>query len=163
MALASILGRLFSPGVHTARPVSRADGPHKNLLVALIADDFTRTCLEHECRVINVTPQNYETALAHYKPDLLFVESAWFGYRRAWQRRIASYPDRPDPGNADLVRVVEFAKDRGVPAVFWNKEDPVHFERFIDSARLFDVIFTVDANSVDRYKRAIGRPVRVHP
>jgi spore maturation protein CgeB len=47
--------------------------------------------------------------------------------------------------------------------VFWNKEDGVHFERFISSASMFDVIFTVDANCIERYRSRIGRDVVVKP
>jgi hypothetical protein len=45
--------------------------------------------------------------------------------------------------------------------VFWNKEDAVHFDRFIGSARLFDAIFTVDINCVPRYRAIVGPAVPV--
>ncbi|STY59581.1 Uncharacterized protein conserved in bacteria [Mannheimia haemolytica] len=72
------------------------------------------------------------------KKSILFVESAWQGYKNRWKYKIASYPERT---NEKLVRLVEKAKDKGIPTVFWNKEDSVHFDRFIDSAKHFDHIF----------------------
>ena len=40
----------------------------------------------------------------------------------------------------------------GIPTVFWNKEDSVHFDRFIDSAKHFDYILTVDSNCIGKYE-----------
>jgi spore maturation protein CgeB len=45
--------------------------------------------------------------------------------------------------------------------VFWNKEDPINYGMFIGTASLFDHVFTVDSDSVERYRRDLGHP-RVH-
>jgi spore maturation protein CgeB len=47
--------------------------------------------------------------------------------------------------------------------VFWNREDGVHFNRFISSAALFDHIFTVDQNCIPRYQEVVGPAVPVAP
>ncbi|MBB3015426.1 glycosyltransferase [Cupriavidus alkaliphilus] len=39
----------------------------------------------------------------------------------------------------------------------------MHFDRFIESARLFDHVFTVDSNAISRYKAVMGRDASVHP
>lgn len=138
-------------------------GPYRNLKVALIADELTRSCLAHECQVGDVTPSNYRLLFKLWRPDLLFVESAWNGAGDAWKFKIASYPDYPRRSNAALRNVVACARELGIPCVFWNKEDGVHFERFISSASLFDTIFTVDVNCVERYRSRIDREVLVQP
>ncbi|WP_235362780.1 CgeB family protein [Burkholderia sp. A9] len=61
------------------------------------------------------------------------------------------------------MKLVSTARDRGIPTVFWNKEDSVHFDRFIESAKLFDHVFTVDANAIPRYKKIMGERASVHP
>jgi len=138
-------------------------GAFRNLKVALIADELTRSCLLLECQVRDITPLNYKFLLKLWKPDVLFVESAWHGLGNAWKHKIASYPDRPERNNHALRKVVAYARELGIPCVFWNKEDGVHFERFFSSAALFDFIFTVDANSVPRYRALIGPAVPVTP
>jgi spore maturation protein CgeB len=138
-------------------------GTHSDLRIALVADELTASCLENVCTVLHLTPGTARRVLIRHRPDLLFVESAWQGHRQAWKYRIAAYPDHPERNNADLARVVGMAREMGVPAVFWNKEDDVHFERFIASARLFDHIFTVDERCVPRYRTAIDREVFVAP
>jgi hypothetical protein len=141
----------------------RPKGRFRNLKVGLIADELTRSCLSMECRIQDITPLNYAFVLKWWKPDVLFVESAWQGRGNAWKYRIASYPDRPDRHNKTLQRVVAYARDLGIPCVFWNKEDGVHFDRFISSASLFNYIFTVDENSVPRYRAILKPTVHVAP
>ncbi|MBE2897838.1 glycosyltransferase [Pasteurellaceae bacterium 20609_3] len=93
---------------------------------------------------------------------MLLVESAWKGYKNSWKYKIAAYPDVPKRNNHALVRLINRAKDKGIPTVFWNKEDSVHFNRFIDSARHFDHVFTVDENCIPRYKAVMGEDASVH-
>ena len=138
-------------------------GAFRNLKVALIADELTRSCLSFECQIRDITPLNYMFLLKLWKPDVLFVESAWHGLDNAWKHKIASYPERPERNNHALRKVVAYARELDIPCVFWNKEDGVHFERFFSSAALFDYIFTVDGNSVPRYRALIGPAVRVAP
>lgn len=142
-------------GVRSSRPMS-------TLRVALVADELTRSCLERECHVTNITPLNYRFQLKARRPDMLLVESVWQGYGNRWKFRVASYPDHPARTNQALVRVVEYAKELGIPTVFWNKEDGVHFDRFVSSARHFDHIFTVDENCVNKYRKVVAPEVTVN-
>ncbi len=132
------------------------------LSIGLIADELTSTCLSKQCRTLPVTPLNYRWVLRRHRPDMLFVESVWNGYRDAWKYRVASYPDHPRRNNRTLAKVVAYARDLGIPTVFWNKEDGVHFERFVESAKLFDHVFTVDETCIERYRTAMGEGASVH-
>lgn len=137
--------------------------PSSGLRIGLISDELTRTCLAHECQVFDLTPSNHSRVLTRHRPHLVFVESAWAGHRNAWKYRIAAYPDHPERSNAELARLVATARELGIPAVFWNKEDGVHFERFIASAMLFDHVFTVDSNCVARYRAAMPQVRTIEP
>ena len=131
----------------------------KKLRIALISDDLTRTCLEPEVNLFNITPWNYKIGLKYWKPDFLLVESAWNGYLFSWKGKIASYPQNQNKNT--LNKVVRYARELGIKCVFWNKEDGVHFERFISSASLFDFILTVDSNCISKYKERIKHDVKV--
>jgi len=126
------------------------------LKLAIITDDLTCVCLAQECKVMSVTPWNWRAVFSLWRPDILFVESAWTGHRASWKYGIAAYPDYPERTNTKLARVVAAARNAGIPAIFWNREDGVHFERFIDSAKLFDRVLTVDENMIPRYRAALG-------
>lgn len=158
-----LLDRWLARAPGLVRRVDRAQGTHRRLVVALVADELTRACLEHECTVLHLTPANASAALRRHRPHLVFVESAWAGHRNAWKYRIAAYPDHPERSNAELARLVATARELGIPAVFWNKEDGVHFERFIASAMLFDHVFTVDSNCVARYRAAMPQARTIEP
>jgi len=132
-----------------------------SLKIALVADELTSACLAAECHVMNVTPRNSSFVLRLWRPDVLFVESSWNGHRERWKYKIAAYPDYPERNNDALRRLVEAARSRGVPTVFWNREDGVHFDRFIGSARLFDAIFTVDEAMIPRYRDVVGSDVPI--
>ncbi|WP_225205313.1 CgeB family protein [Novosphingobium huizhouense] len=131
------------------------------LRIALVADELTRACLSHECTVLDVAGDDFSALSGAARPDLLLVESAWHGIGGSWKGRIARYPAWMLRSNRRLRALVAKARDLGIPAAFWNKEDGVHFPRFIDSARLFDHVFTVDANCLPRYRAEMGVQARL--
>jgi glycosyltransferase involved in cell wall biosynthesis len=122
--------------------------------VAAIVDEFTGLSLAPECELHHLTPDGWEAELTAARPQLLFVESAWRGRDGAWHNTVSRFP-------AELRSIVRWCTERGVPTVFWNKEDPVHFSTFLTTARAFDHVFTTDLDCVGRYKAALGHD-RVH-
>lgn len=128
------------------------------LRIAAVVDPFTEACLSPESELISLHRQTWRLQLELFRPDVLFVESAWRGRDSSWTRGIASYDGvaRHD----DLLRLVRYCRSRDIATVFWNKEDPVHFDRFVDAAVLFDVILTTDADCVPAYRRADGHGSR---
>lgn len=149
------------------------------LNIALISDELTQMALEHEAHVKVITPTNYKSVLnlKRGKIDFLFVESAWKGHKNRWKYGVATFPKvqkkqnflrkvykfyHISRGNKRLQKVVNYAKAHGIPTVFWNKEDGVHFDRFIESAKLFDHIFTVDENCIPKYKKLVSKETTVN-
>ncbi|OAB86242.1 glycosyltransferase [Janibacter melonis] len=128
------------------RPPRRPD-----LRVATILDDFSRLALSPEWSQIDITPTSWSDQIAG-GVDLLFVESAWHGNGAAWRYKLTG-PSAPAP---QLVALVEECRRREIPTVFWCKEDPVHFEEFLDTARLFDRVLTTDVEMVERYRERLG-------
>ena len=119
-----------------------------DLTVGVIGDEFTRTTLEGSFHTILLSRENWRKQFLSHSFDLLFVESAWEGNGGEWKRGVGHYSDDE---SADLRALVAYAKESGVPTVFWNKEDPVHFARFAPNAALFDHVFTTDANMIPEY------------
>lgn len=128
------------------RPVRRPD-----LRVAVVLDDFSRLALAPEWTQVEVTPAAWESQVAE-GIDLLFVESAWHGNGGTWRYQLTG-PSAPSPA---LVALVEHCRAAGVPTVFWCKEDPVHFDDFVDTAALFDHVLTTDVEMVPRYRERLG-------
>ncbi|WP_238999277.1 glycosyltransferase family protein [Segeticoccus rhizosphaerae] len=126
--------------------------------MAVILDDFSCLAFRYEWAQIEITPQNWYEELQARPVDLLFVESAWSGNDKAWLYHLTG-PTAPRPA---LVELVQWCRAHGVPTVFWNKEDPVHFEDFLDTARLFDHVFTSCVDVAGRYREELGHD-RVAP
>ncbi|MGO2735014.1 MULTISPECIES: CgeB family protein [unclassified Psychrobacter] len=128
----------------------------------LISDELTSLALvESSIRISYARGRNWSWLFKFFKPDLILVESAWRGHKDKWRYKIANYPDYPERNNVELRSFLEMADKYNIPAVFWNKEDGAHFNRFIDSASLFKYILTVDANCVERYRAILGKSVKV--
>ena len=128
------------PPVEPARP---------SLTVAVILDPFSELAFRYEWNQITFGPEDWREVLSRTRPDLLFVESAWQGRWRLHMTR----DDRPSP---QLVALVAWCHGEGIPTVFWNKEDPPNYERFLATARLFQQVFTVDAERIPHYRRDLG-------
>nr|WP_232958482.1 glycosyltransferase [Corynebacterium meridianum] len=55
-----------------------------------------------------------------------------------------------------LRDIVSHARSQNIPTVFWNKEDPPHYRDFLPVARLFDYVFTTDAERIPAYIGDLG-------
>lgn len=127
--------------------------PHKNNAgkkkVACIMDDFTFQSYSPEANLCQLTPDGYLDELTGFEPELLFIESAWRGKDELWGSKVGHR-------SQEVINIVEWCNKRKIPTVFWNKEDPIHFETFLNTAKLFDLVFTTDLDCVERYKAALG-------
>lgn len=136
-----------------ARSVDSHDVSHErelaSLRVGIIADEFTTETLRPTFDLVPLDRQGWLEQLEGL--DLVFVESAWKGNDGQWHRGIGKYGDEE---HADVIALLARAREVGIPSVFWNKEDPVHIERFIATASLCDHVFTTDASCVPRYLTA---------
>lgn len=126
--------------------------PRRTLRVGLIADEFTELCLRYEWNQILLSPAGWRDQLATHAIDLLFVESAWNGNAGAWKYQLTGSKAPTQP----LQDLVSQCRHSGIPTVFWNKEDPIHFEDFLATARLFDWVLTTEADKVPEYADRLG-------
>jgi Glycosyl transferases group 1/Glycosyl transferase family 2/DUF based on E. rectale Gene description (DUF3880) len=120
--------------------------------VAAILDEISTHCLAPELDLILLSRASWRAALDAQQPALLFVESAWNGNGGSWKGCLSRYDDC----GADLRALVTEASQRGIVTVFWAKDDPPRFERFLLVARLFDYVFTTDEGCVADYCTALG-------
>lgn len=127
------------------------------LTVLMIADEFTLKAFAHEWRVVTATPEDWKQVIDDSRPQVLFVESAWEGNDGSWKYHLVGQ-SAPRQAIRDLT---EYCREQAIPTVFWNKEDPPHFEDFLDTAALFDHVFTTDGDKIPEYIARLGHN-RVH-
>lgn len=121
----------------------------KELKIAAIMDEFTFFCYQPECVLFGISPDNFEQELASFQPDMLFVESAWNGNHGLWKDKIAH-------GSKEYFALASYCHKKHIPIIFWNKEDPFHFEDFLIIAKTADFVFTTDSDMIPQYRSRLG-------
>ncbi|WKD51445.1 FkbM family methyltransferase [Microbulbifer spongiae] len=121
------------------------EGQVKKQRIACIMDEFTYSSYSPECDLYALTPDAWQTELEDCKPQILFVESAWRGKDGLWGNKVGHT-------SQEVKGIVRWCQEQKIPTVFWNKEDPVHFGTFLNTARIFDFVFTTDIDCISRYK-----------
>ena len=108
-------------------------------------DTFTYNVFEPEGNFYQLSVDSWAREIQEIRPDMLFVESAWRGKDGQWADKI-NYLSQ------EIIDIIVLCRKMNIVTVFWNKEDPVDFETFIDTAKYFDYIFTTDENCIVRYE-----------
>ncbi|HBR28754.1 MAG TPA: glycosyltransferase [Firmicutes bacterium] len=119
-----------------------------NLKVACIMDRFSYDCFKYECTLKYLPYDSWEDSLDLFDPDFLLVESAWEGLDHTWKDQLINIENK---GDCKIKRIINYCHQKNIPTVFWNKEDPPNYLKFIYAAKLFDFVFTTDLNSIQRY------------
>lgn len=129
-----------------------AASTQSRIRVGVILDDFSMQAWGYEWDCLALKPDAWQQQLAEAPIEMLFVESAWAGNGKAWAYHLTG-TSAPRPALVDLVT---WCKSQDIPTVFWNKEDPPHYLDFLDSARLFDYVYTSDSTQIERYVNDLG-------
>jgi glycosyltransferase involved in cell wall biosynthesis/spore maturation protein CgeB len=140
--------------VHNGKVSSVIDGTPT---VLAIMDEFSSTALSADANLLQPTPESWQTILDQHQVDLLIVESAWVGNNGSWHRKVGWYSEDEI---AELKALVNACRERNIPSVFYNKEDPVHFNRFSKTSALFDHVFTTDVGCIPRYEALEGSSIQ---
>lgn len=162
--------RINSPrGKRKTRPGSSGSGPanlaafgpyrvpdrdprRQDLRVGVILDDFSSAAYSFEWNLLHLRKDSWQEQLAETSIDFLFVESAWSGNQGSWKYQLMG-TSGPKP---EFLELMAWCRARQIPTVFWNKEDPPHYEDFLPAAREFDMVFTSDSDRIPSYQRDLG-------
>jgi spore maturation protein CgeB len=123
------------------------------LRVGVVLDNFSALGFGLEWDCVPLSPKSWREQLTEQAVDMVFVESAWSGVQGLWAGKIAN---QDHVGPSPLRDLTEWCHERSIPTVFWNKEDPPHYDDFLAAARLFDFVFTSDADRLDAYVKDLG-------
>lgn len=118
--------------------------------VGVVLDEFSAQSFSYEWSTTELTRSNWSEELDGL--DFVFIESAWNGNRGDWKYKLTS----PSGPSNEITELLAECRRRELPTVFWNKEDPPHFEDFLPLAKLCDVVFTSDVRLVPEYRTRLG-------
>src|SRR5699024_7090984 len=121
-----------------------------DLRMAVIMDEFTYHSYRSEANLLRLSFDKWKNEITSFMPHFIFIESSWHGNDGEWTKKIAYVTDEK---HSYIKKLISYAKSLNIPVVFWNKEDPVHYEHFIETAKLCDFVFTTDQDKVESYKR----------
>ncbi|ASA21246.1 glycosyltransferase family protein [Paenibacillus donghaensis] len=148
-----LLRAMIRERIRHLKPYSLSGCGRPDIRVACIMDTFSYACFKYECTLMHLNASIWKRQIRRFKPNLLLVESAWRGLDGSWRRQLHDIGGDPA---AEIRKLIRFCRKNGIPTVFWNKEDSPNYKHFISTAKLFDYVFTTDANCIKRYRRDLG-------
>lgn len=141
--------------------IINSEGNFKNVYVLSILDRFSHDCFKHECKLKRLNRSKYQKQIEKYNPAMFLCESSW---DQNWLFSTTTRDQNKRLENIEALRIIiEYFRNKNIPCVFWNKEDNVHYEHFIDVAKMFDYIFTTDSRCVRRYIMETKKPTFILP
>lgn len=127
----------------------------KTIRFISVLDEISETSWSEEFKLFRLVKKNFVEQVSVSTANALFIESCWKGNQGEWEYAFTS-PGLKHQNAQNLLKALDIAKNKGLPILFWNKEDPMHYEKFLPIAEKCDIIFTTDSNKVDNYKKDLG-------
>lgn len=140
--------RVYAQASASARREAPEGRAVSDLRIGLIADEFTTKTLQRAAQIVVLERDGFEAQLQEAELDLVLLESAWSGNDGQWHRGVGFYSEEEDES---LARLLRHCRGLGIPTLFWNKEDPVHIQRFRRTGARTDHVFTTDADMIGEY------------
>lgn len=121
------------------------------LRIGLICDRFYYDSVISAADFVYLSPNDWESKIDAL--DVFLIVSTWNGINNnEW----AGLQKEGTKKRNLLNEIIDRAKARKIPVVFYSKEDPPHYEDYLGTARRCDWIFTTAAEVVDRYRADCG-------
>ena len=122
--------------------------------IAVILDEFSYNSFKYEFNAVTFEPSNWLEIFEKENPNLFLCESAWSG--GPWQGKINFDAKNKTENRIILFDILKYCNEHEIPTIFWNKEDPINFDSFFDTAIRFDHIFTSAVECVPRYEKEVN-------
>lgn len=120
-----------------------------------LLDPISELCWKDAFAGFPISRADFENQIKTSTSQFAFFESAWRANNSRWLYAFTS-PELKHSNAQALLKAIEILKARKIPIIFWNKEDPMHYEMFKPIAKYADYIFTTDALIVNKYKQELG-------
>lgn len=120
-----------------------------------LLDPISELCWKDAFVGFPISRSDFEKQINTSSSQFAFFESAWRANNSRWLYAFTS-PELKHANAQALLKAIEILKSRNIPIIFWNKEDPMHYEMFKPIAKYADYVFTTDALVVDKYRKDFG-------
>ena len=118
---------------------------NSGIRMACVVDDRLFHGLRFEGEMFLLTPDNWQEVITYGGIDFLLIESIWVSACGGW------FIDNPRqiPSGQDLKLVVQHARKKGIPTVFWMTRGYEFHEIYQDLLDHFDYLFSTDPKEVE--------------
>ncbi|WP_050511463.1 glycosyltransferase [Acinetobacter sp. MN12] len=120
-----------------------------------LLDPISELCWQDGFPGFAISRKQFEAQISSTTSDFAFFESAWKANKSQWLYAFNS-PNLQHNNAQDLLKVIGLLRAKKLPVIFWNKEDPMHYEMFMPIAKEADYVFTTDSLKVEQYKKDLG-------
>lgn len=123
--------------------------------IGLICDEFFYESISAAANFVFITPENWQEELNNGLDAMLFV-TAWRGLHEEWRGLGAVKDIQNNPIRRTAFEILDSCEEKGIPTVFYSKEDPPNYEVFLDYARHCKYIRTTAEECIPYYKNDCG-------
>ena len=126
--------------------------------IGIICDEFFYESICDAAQFIYVNPDNWQQALEGL--DVFLFVTAWRGLHGEWRGlgNVNGIGLRGlSPQRDTAFNILEECHRRGIPTVFYSKEDPPNYELFLDFAKICDYVFTSAQECIPYYQQDCGQ------
>lgn len=118
-----------------------------SLKIGLLADEFLYNSFKNVANLIYINKNISREDLKQL--DLVIIASAWKGIENDW-RGMANPQSKV---RQELIDIINYLKKQSVKVVFYSKEDPTNYDKFVGIADKCDYIFTTSLEKVQAYRQ----------
>src|SRR5699024_9999371 len=115
-----------------------------NIHIGIICDEFMYYSLKDSANIEYIPFE--ENIKVNPKYDIVLVVSSWSGIDNSWH-----YVANPQGDKRQiLINMLDKYNTMGIPTVFYSKEDPVNYHRFISIAEHCKYIYTSAVEVIEK-------------
>ncbi len=116
------------------------------LKVGIVADRFFLDSIKDAADFLPIGPKQWMRQIENI--SFLLIVSAWNGLDGEWQ--MIANPN--SQMQRKIFKIIAACKERGIPTIFYSKEDPPNYDRFLPISQHSDIVFTTCEEVVQKYK-----------
>lgn len=113
---------------------------NSTLRFGCIVEERLARGLAFEGEALHLTPQNWQYIFRYAPPAFVLIESIWRAYTGHWH--LAQCPASKE--YRELEAMIEEARSRSIPVVFWMTKGPEYHEHYKKFAKLCDLVCCAD-------------------
>ncbi len=117
--------------------------------IAGIVGERLFSSIRYDAELLVLTPNNWEQILKYGKPRFILMESTWSTVTGHWYMAQSIKNSEQE----ELLEILDQAKKRGIPSVYWITSDHSMHDHFSDFAKHFDFVYCADMKEIGLFKR----------